>query len=78
MIWIQLDKTVVPILSYGSEVWATFNQSTKRYKEFKSPDYQYEEFVGEKLHTKLCKNLLGVNNKTSNAACRAELGRYPI
>ena len=72
------DKTVVPILTYGSEVWTGFNQNTKRYKEFKSPNYLYEEFVGEKLHTKLSKILLGVNSKTSNAACRAELGRYPI
>ena len=38
----------------------------------------YEEYVGEKLHTKLCKLLLGVNQKTSNIACRAELGRFPI
>ena len=30
------------------------------------------------MHTKLCKILLGVHQKTSNIATRAELGRYPI
>ena len=72
------DKTVIPILTYGSELWGTFNIKTKRYKNNGSPEYLYEELIGEKLHTKLCKILLGVHQKASNIATRAELGRYPI
>ena len=72
------DKTVVPILTYGSEIWGIFNTKTTRYTKYQSPNYLYDEFIGEKLHTKLCKILLGVNQKTSNMATRAELGRYPL
>jgi len=32
----------------------------------------------EKIHLKFCKHYLGVNNKASNVACRAELGRLPL
>ena len=72
------DRTVVPILNYGSELWGTFNIKTKKYKQLQNPEYMYEDFQGEKLQTKLCKILLGVNQKTSNLATRAELGRYPL
>ena len=72
------DKTVIPILTYSSEVWGFFNTDTKRYNQNKSPEYLYDENICEKLHTKLCKILLSVNQKTSTAASRSELGRYPI
>ena len=32
----------------------------------------------EKVHLTFCKRYLEVNNKASNLACRAELGRYPL
>ena len=32
----------------------------------------------EKLHIKLCRCILGVNNKTSNVGIYGELGRYPM
>ena len=72
------DKTVIPILTYGSEIWGTFKTNTKRYKTNNSPEYLYEDAIVEKLHTKFCKILLNVNQKSSNMAVRAELGRYPI
>lgn len=72
------DKTVIPILTYGSSIWGIFNTNTQRYKKNNNPNYLYEELIGEKLHTKLCKLLLGVNQTTSNLASRAELGRFPI
>ena len=72
------DKTVIPVLTYGSSIWGVFNITTTRYKRNKNPNYLYEEYIGEKIHTKLCKILLGVNQKTTNIACRAELGRYPL
>ena len=72
------DKTVIPIATYNSEVWGFFNTDTKRYNQNKFPEYLYEENICERLHTKLCKILLSVNQKTSNTASRSELGRYPI
>ena len=32
----------------------------------------------ENIHLKFCKRCLEVNNKASNIACRAELGRLPL
>ena len=32
----------------------------------------------EKAHLQFCKRYLEVNNKASNIACRAELGRFPL
>ena len=32
----------------------------------------------EKINLKFCKHYLEVNNKASNVACRAELGRLPL
>ena len=32
----------------------------------------------EKAHLQFCKRYLEVNNKSSNIACRAELGRFPL
>lgn len=72
------DKTVVPIATYASEVWGSFNTDTRRYMQNKSPEYLYDEHICEKPHLKLCKILLGVNQKASNHASRSELGRYPI
>ena len=41
-------------------------------------DKIYPNLVGEKLHTKFCKHILGVHKKTSNFAALAELGRFPL
>ena len=32
----------------------------------------------ERIHTKFCKFLLGVNKYSSNLASKSELGRYPL
>ena len=32
----------------------------------------------EKIQLQICKRYLEVNNKASNLACRAELGRFPL
>ena len=41
-------------------------------------DSLYQNFHGEKLHTKFCKYVLGVHSKASNLACVGEVGRFPI
>ena len=32
----------------------------------------------EKIHTKFCKNILGLNKKANNSGCMSELGRFPV
>ena len=59
------DSLIIPIITYCSEIWGIFSN-------FKDS----EPF--EKLHLKFIKEILGVHCKTSNDACRAELGRIPL
>ena len=64
---------IIPICTYASEVWGpyifkgTFEQIVRNM----STDI-------EKLHTRMSKNALGMKRHASNAACRMELGRFPI
>ena len=62
------DTMISPILTYNSEVWGLFIKS----------DFKYWDTSPKKGHLQFCKRYLQVNNKASNIACRAELGRYPI
>ena len=57
------DTLVLPILSYGCEVWAVDPRAVE---------------CAEKLHRQFLKQLLGVRNSTSSMVVLAELGRYPV
>ena len=74
------DHTVKPILLYASEVWGCIDPNLRRIKN--NPDYKlekgYEKLWAEKLHLKMCRYILGVNNKTPLAAIRGETGRLPL
>ena len=63
------DTMIFPILSYNSEVWGMYTK-----QDFK----KWDNSAIEKIHLKFCKRYLEVNNKASNLACRAELGRLPL
>ena len=56
------DTLVTPILLYCCEVWGV---------DISTDDTS----LIEKFHSKFIKEILGVHCKTTNAACRAELGR---
>ena len=61
--------TVLPILTYGTEVWAAFERDT------------YESWdlgLIEQVHLNFCKHILGVNRSATNLRCRAEIGLRPI
>ena len=60
---------ISPILTYNSQVWGLFIESDFKY---------WDTSPIEKDHLQFCKRYLQVNNKASNIACRAELGRYPL
>ena len=60
---------ISPILTYNSEVWGAFAKS-----DFKS----WDSSAIEKTHLQFCKRYLEVDNKASNIAWRAELGKFPL
>ena len=46
---------------------------------YAKPDFKtWDDSQIEKAHLQFCKRYLKVNNKASNIACRAELGRFPL
>ena len=63
------DSNIMPILTYGSEIWGCY---------IKDNIDKWDKTPTERAHLHFCKMYLGVNKKTSNAACRSELGRLPI
>ena len=60
---------ISPILTYNTEVLGAFVKS-----DFKS----WDSSGNEKTHLRFCKRYLEVHNKSSNVACRSELGRFPF
>ena len=63
------DTMISPILTYNSEIWGVYAK----------PDFKaWDGTQIEKTHLQFCKRYLEVNNKASNIACRAEIGRFPL
>ena len=69
------DSLVAPVAMYGCEVWGPLILKKLNTSNFMNI---CETAHIEKLNIKLCKYLLGVGRKTTNAAVRGELGRYPL
>ena len=63
------DATILPILTYGSEIWA--HNSTLDYGKWDSCPL-------EKSHLDFIRHILGTNISVNNLMCRAEFGRYPL
>ena len=75
------DQTIVPILTYASEIWGTFSlQSKAVFDDFGNltPEKHIQKTDTEQTCLYLYKRLLMVNKNTSNLATSGELGRYPI
>ncbi len=71
-IWLKILESVIePIELYGSEVWGPLTNPSQDLTK-------WEKHPIETLHAELCKNILHVHQHTTNTACRAELGKYPI
>ena len=60
---------IYPIPTYISEIWSLYVKP-----HFKIWDCSQIE----RTHFQFCKRYMEVNNKSSNIACRAELGRFPL
>ena len=77
----RLFDTCVKILLYCSEIWSPYciNFVKLASKENRyCLEESYIDFYPEKIHTKFCKFLIGVNKYSSNLACKSEVGRYPL
>ena len=64
-----VDAAIVPILTYGYEVWGMFIKM-----DFEKRD----KTSTKKVDLRFCKTLLEINRKASNHAARAEMGRFPL
>ena len=63
------DTMISPILTYNNEIWGVYAK----------PDIKtWDGSQIEKAHLQFCKRYLEVNNKASNIACRADLGRFSL
>ena len=63
------DRTILTILTYGSEVWSLYlNMDSTNCDKCKI----------EQTHTLNCKHILGINHSSRNHLTRNETGRYPI
>ena len=69
-IWLKIfDSVIQPIALYGSEVWGPLSQQNYS---------KWDKHPIETLHVEFCRNILKIQRKTPNNACRAELGHYPL
>ena len=60
---------ISPILTYNNEIWGVYAK----------PDIKtWDGSQIEKANLQFCKRYLKVNNKASNIACRADLGRFSL
>ena len=68
------DAMVMPILSYGSEIWGAYEFGAKQFQGININ----ENAPYEKIATRFYKQILQVPTKSTHLAVRGELGRYPI
>ena len=68
------DYTIKPVLLYGSEIWGIFNINNAKVKCSNDILMQlcYKNFIGETLHLKFCKTIMGLNRKSINHASLSE------
>ena len=72
-VWLKLfDALVKPIILYACEAWG--NEISGNLNNI---DSIFRDSF-EKLHIKICKQILGTHRKTTNIPVLAELGRFPL
>jgi len=69
------DTLILPICMYGSEVWGP-----EIFMKLNDNNFMQicDTAIIEALNIKLCKYVLGVSKRATNAAVKGELGRYPL
>ena len=69
------DSLVTPVCMYGSEIWGPLLCMKLNDSNFMRI---CDSTTIEKVNIKLCKYILGIGKKNTNAAARGEIGRYPL
>ena len=72
------DQLVLPILTYGAEIWAPLDMKNLLVKGNTCIEELYSKLPQEKLNIQFCKFILRVSSRSSNLAAMGELGRYPL
>ncbi len=73
----RFDSMIQPILLYGSELWAVFGWR-KNYLDCIIKYIMSKKHTNEHLHSKFCKQTLGIDRFTPDLTAKAELGRFPL
>jgi hypothetical protein len=71
------DIMIQPIALYCSEIWGCYSWRKQTEQSLKNWITSTEDMY-EKLHIKMCKNVLGLSKYISNDMTRGELGRSPL
>ena len=72
-VWLKLFDTLIkPIILYACESWGN-----NIYGSLNNMDSIFKDSF-EKLHIKICQQILGTHRKTMNTPVLAELGRFPM
>ena len=69
---------ISPIMLYGSEVWGAYLVSNQGTDNSVTNGLQECHTLVEKLHSKVCKQILNVHKSRSNYGVRLDLGRMPL
>ena len=74
------DSIISPILTYGAEIW--FPNTLNIHGEFEFDNFFKAcisgKFSHENLHTKFCKQILGIHKRAMTLPTLGEMGRYPL
>jgi hypothetical protein len=73
----SFDTVIKPVALYGCEIWGQNIINTKDTKKYCMPKFDVS-VPCERLHVKVCKQILRVPKKATNIAVLSELGRLPM
>ena len=71
-------KILINFDTYENKMAFLYGRNNFDNIEFSDYDNDYDDYKYESVHTKYCKFALNVSKWSSNYACRAELGRFPL
>ena len=71
------SSMVQPILLYGSEIWGSYLH--RKIDSMALENIIFNNKLGfEMLHIQICKQILGINRKSSNISTLGEQSRFPL
>ncbi len=71
------ESMIQSVLLYGSELWGIFGWRSNTLSCINNY-LTSNNHIFEKLHSKVCKHILGLNRQSPDILAKAELGRFPL